>query len=113
MNNTIGNIPFVPLPVARSTSSSAQTVSVPRAQEAPATLPTKNTEEQRYEVVKQAAQQVANLYVLGDQRFSIYKDTTGQYIVRYTSLRDGKVTYIPEPQLLQRAKTSAPVNISV
>jgi hypothetical protein len=65
-------------------------------------------EEKRMEAVKVAAK---DLFVLGDMRFTIFKDSTGQYITRFTSLRDGRVTYIPEPQLLNMSKgaSSAPV----
>jgi hypothetical protein len=66
----------------------------------------------RYERVIQAAQAVvSDLYVVSDQKFSIYKDVSGQYITRYTSLRDGTVTYIPEPELLRRAER-AQANLS-
>lgn len=67
-------------------------------------------EQKRYEQVKQAAESYfKDVYAVSDQRFTIYKDSTGQYITRYTSLRDGKVTYIPEPSLLQyqRARSRA------
>ena len=56
-------------------------------------------EQKRANAVQVLSQQVADNYVLGDQTFTIYKDPTGQYITRYTSLRDGKVTYFPEPSL--------------
>jgi len=65
-------------------------------------------EQRRYEAVQQAAHDIANLYVLGDKRFTIYKDASGQYITRYTSLRDGRVTYIPEPELLGHARITEP-----
>ena len=40
-------------------------------------------------------------YPLGDSRFTIFKDAkSGQYIVKYTSLKDGSVRQIPEPELL-------------
>ncbi len=59
-------------------------------------------EQKRYEQVAKAAEAYfKDLYAVSDTRFTIYKDATGQYITRYTSLRDGKVTYIPEPSLLQ------------
>lgn len=67
-------------------------------------------EQKRYEQVKRAAESYfKDVYAVSDQRFTIYKDSTGQYITRYTSLRDGKVTYIPEPSLLQyqRARSRA------
>lgn len=58
-------------------------------------------EQSRADAVLRAAQQIANVYVIGDRTFSIFKDSTGQYITRFTSLRDGKVTYIPEPTLFK------------
>jgi hypothetical protein len=75
-------------------------------------------EKQRYERVAAAAQNyVANLYPVGDKKFSIYKDASGQYITRYVSLIDGKVTVIPEPRLLASGSTSGalpgPVRLDV
>lgn len=59
------------------------------------------TEQRRAEAVQQAAQDfLKTFYAVSDTTFSIYKDNTGQYITRFTSLRDGRVTYIPEPDLL-------------
>lgn len=49
---------------------------------------------------EQAIRQAANTFVLSDQRFTIYKDLSGQFVTRFTSLRDGRVTYIPEPDVL-------------
>ena len=59
----------------------------------------KVAEQKRYEAVQQMARSVANVYVVSDKTFSIFKDSSGQYITRFTSLRDGRVTYIPEPDL--------------
>jgi hypothetical protein len=59
-------------------------------------------EDIRFQQVKAAAESYfKDVFAVSDMRFTIYKDTSGQYITRYTSLRDGKVTYIPEPALLQ------------
>jgi len=58
-------------------------------------------EQQRVETLQRMAQGIANVYVVSDQKFTIFKDVTGQYITRFTSLRDGKVTYIPEPSLFK------------
>jgi hypothetical protein len=44
---------------------------------------------------------------VSDQKFTIYKDAAGQYITRFTSLRDGSVTYIPEPELFRSAGNPA------
>ena len=63
-------------------------------------------ERKREAAVRHSAQQLANVYVVSDLRFTIFKDSTGQYITRFTSLRDGKVTYIPEPSLLSQTHSS-------
>lgn len=58
-------------------------------------------EQRRAEAVEQAAKDfLRTFYAVSDTTFALYKDTTGQYITRFTSLRDGRVTYIPEPDLL-------------
>ena len=60
-------------------------------------------EAQRFDGVRKASAAAArDLYPLGDKSFTIYKDKSGQYITRYVSLRDGTVTYYPEPQLVQQ-----------
>ena len=65
-------------------------------------------EQKRYKQVAKAAESFfKNVYAVSDTRFSIYKDSSGQYITRYTSLRDGRVTSIPEPALLQKMQQSA------
>jgi len=43
---------------------------------------------------------------LGSQAFTIYKDMTGQFVTRFRDTNSGKVTYIPEPQLLRLANVS-------
>lgn len=56
----------------------------------------------RFEQLQRAAESYfKDVYAVSDTTFSIFKDATGQYITRFTSLRDGKVTYTPEPQLVQ------------
>ncbi len=61
----------------------------------------------RLEQVQRAAQSFfQDVYAVSDTRSTIYKDNSGQYITRYTSLRDGRVTYIPEPALLQYMESS-------
>jgi len=77
-------------------------LSVPTPGQAKAEKPI-SAEQRRYENVLQAAQSVfKDVFVVSDKNFSIFKDSSGQYVTRYTSLRDGRVTYIPEPQLLRR-----------
>lgn len=58
-------------------------------------------EQQRFQTVQNVSQQIADTFVVSDRTFTIFKDATGQYITRFTSLRDGKVTYIPEPNLFR------------
>lgn len=66
----------------------------------------KNPEQARYEAVKKAAEKIVlvDLYPVSDVRFTIYKDkgTDGEmtFFTRFTSLRDGKVTVIPESRVL-------------
>lgn len=61
----------------------------------------KQSDKTRYENMEKASQMFKDIYVVSDTRFSIYKDFTGQYVTRFTSLRDGKVTYIPEPDMME------------
>lgn len=51
--------------------------------------------------LRQAAISFKDVYAVSDQSFTIFKDATGKYITRYVSLRDGKVTYLPEPTLVK------------
>ncbi len=104
--DTIGNIqpvsiPIQPLPAPALPSAPASTLpsSAPALPAQGGTVTTQAAEQQHVAAVQQAAQHIANIYVVSDQTFTIFKDVTGQYITRFTSLRDGKVTYIPEPTL--------------
>ncbi len=121
--DSIGLSPQIKLPT--STTQSVQSASAPSVPDYDAVFLPKATDnsqvtfdahavdQSRTEAVLKAAQQVANVYVLGDQTFSLFKDPTGQYITRFTNLQDGKVTYIPEPTLLElsghRPDTTKPV----
>lgn len=65
-------------------------------------------EQQRYEAILTASRDFfKDVYAVSDTSFTIYKDASGQYITRYTSLRDGRVTYIPEQNILQYAQSRA------
>jgi hypothetical protein len=60
-----------------------------------------DAEKLRLEDLTRAAQNYPpDPYVVSDRTFTIFKDATGQYVVRYRSLRDGKITYVPEPAIL-------------
>ncbi len=39
-------------------------------------------------------------FAVRDSSFTIFKDKEGQYITRFTSLRDGSVTYVQEKDVL-------------
>lgn len=56
--------------------------------------------------LRQAALSFKNVYAVSDTNFTIFKDATGKYITRYISLRDGSVTYIPEPTLVKQMQMS-------
>lgn len=69
-------------------------------------------EESRYEDVRNAAQAITDHFVVSDTKFTIFKDVTGQYITRFTNLRDGTVTYMPEPELVQFLQTQAAMGLA-
>jgi hypothetical protein len=86
------------LPVAKPKSTSDVKPARVPGQEKPAAV---NTEVKREAAVYRAAESFfKDVYAVSDTTFTIFKDTSGQYITRYTSLRDGKVTYIPEPDMM-------------
>ncbi len=74
------------------------------------------TDSQREAAVRQAALSFKNFYAVSDQEFSIFKDVTGKYITRYVSLRDGSITYLPEPTLVKQAQaagTPIPAQVTI
>ncbi len=70
-------------------------------------------DQQRRATIERMAQDLANVFIVSDKSFTIFKDATGQYITRYTSLRDGRVTYIPEPELFKLHGTAASTGSAV
>jgi hypothetical protein len=91
------------LPVGIKTTSD-----VNPAPQAQAPKPVSDAEKQRYEAVARASAAVSELFAVSDKTFTIFRDASGQYITRYTSLRDGSVSYVPEPKLLQYAPSRLP-----
>lgn len=69
------------------------------------------SDQRRMEAIRRAVEQAKDLFVVRDSTFTIFKDASGQYVTRFTSLRDGSVTYFPEPELLRRLQ-NAGVDIS-
>jgi len=102
-----------------ATTPASAPAHIPQAQapDANQTVDIQVAEQRRLATVERLSQDIANIYVVGDKRFTIFKDVTGQYITRFTSLRDGKVTYIPEPELFKvhaSAQDTAPnIKLSV
>ena len=59
-------------------------------------------DEKRLNAIKESLRQAfKNVYAVSDRSVTIYKDMSGQYITRYKNLRDGTMTYIPEPEILK------------
>jgi hypothetical protein len=87
------------IPASVYTQSSVGSVSAPAHTTAPVT--TSSDTEAYQAAARQAELSFKNVYALGDQQFSIFKDATGKYITRYVSLRDGKVTYTPAPSFVK------------
>lgn len=83
---------------------------------AEATVDLGKAEAERLETLRRGAQQLTNAYPLGENKISIYKDGSGQYITRSVNQRTGQVTYIPEPSILeflQRRGENIPSNVSL
>ncbi len=64
----------------------------------------KMREDAGYEAVKQAAEALKSTFVVSDVRFTIFKDIAGDYVTRFTSLRDGSVKYYPQKSLFETVK---------
>ena len=85
------------LPVFRKSNVQDEPVKVAAVEDTGVRL----SEGDREARVKEAAQFFAkDVFVVSDTKFTIFKDSSGQYITRFTNMRDGSVTYIPEPEVL-------------
>ena len=73
------------------------------AKPAPVKVP-ESADKARYEAVRQATEAVKNLFAVSDFRFAIFKDIAGDYVTRFTSLRDGTVKYFPQKSLFEMAQ---------
>jgi hypothetical protein len=81
--------PQVKLPVPQSTEA------------APKVKAPETAEKALYEEVKRTAESVKSLFVVSDVRFTIFKDVAGDYVTRFTSLKDGSVKYFPQKSLYE------------
>ncbi len=82
--------------VAPQAQNASTDVALPQTQQV---RDVQGTEQQRLDTVVQAASQFRDVYAVSDTTFSIFKDSSGQFVTRFTSLKDGSVTYIPEPDI--------------
>lgn len=89
-------------PTIRKTQVGDEMVKVAAVEQADVKLP----DDKRFKQVERAAQIFfKDVFVVSDTKFTIFKDTSGQYVTRFTNLRDGSVTYIPEPEILRYMET--------
>lgn len=66
-----------------------------------------SSDEGRRAKVEMAARDfIANAYVVSDHSVTIFKDSTGQFITRLRNLKDGRVSYYPEPDMLRMSVPS-------
>lgn len=75
---------------------------VVQSEPAPSTTTPQEMTERRSEAMRQALSAVLPkfFYPVTDVRFTIYKDSSGQYITKFTNIVSGEVSQIPEPDLL-------------
>ena len=112
------------LNISMAQSGAAYTGSIPALQkpafQLPAATPAEapkvpeTAEDARFQEVQKAAQVVQNnYYVVSDVRFTIFKDIAGDYVTRFTSLKDGHVTYYPQKTLLEEMKIKQAQSASI
>lgn len=103
LNINPGAPPKVEFPLPRASVDVPKTKEAQRPKEAPVVekvnLPA--AEDAREDFVRHAAESYKTLFPIRDMRFTIFKDSSGQYITRFTNLVDGSVTHIPEPELIK------------
>ncbi len=95
----------IPYPAPQATGKPAR-VELP-IQPVPANLPAVPVKERSVEAqgnfdlarIKAIREALANMYAVSDVRFTIYKQN-GESYTRITSLRDGNVHTIPEPDII-------------
>jgi hypothetical protein len=91
------SIPYVPVPVSAPVPAAPQ----PATHSADIQVST-DTEAQRQAALEHAAAVLQKeAYPVGDSTFTIYKDYSGQFVTRYVSLVDGKVSYFPEQSIFK------------
>lgn len=99
---SLPTLPTPSVPSAPTVSTPAPAPSIPLPGQGEVEYDAKTAEQVRAETVIRTAEQLANVFVLGENSVALFKDSTGQLITRYTNQRDGKVTYVPEPTLFNK-----------
>ncbi len=102
------NLAGVAAPKTEIVQKEVSTQRVAEVKENPGTnIELKDQESARFDAVRKAARKVVqqqNPFPVSDVRFTIYKDRvdSGEFIfvTRFTSLKDGKVTIIPENSII-------------
>ena len=83
---------------AQNKTEAAQPTQKPKEQ---VTFDAAQSEQTRAENMQRASQMMfSEVFAVRDNKFSIYKDASGQFVTRFTNLRDGSVSYIPEPDMM-------------
>lgn len=85
---------------AKKSDSVKEPVQIPQVEH----IDLKRADEKRLTNIKRTVEREMSrdFFAVRDNRFIIFKDSkSGQYVTRFTSLRDGAVTYIPEPKILK------------
>mgnify|MGYP001077611666 CR=1 FL=1 len=109
------SIPSQSLPGAPKSADSANSAVAAKATNAtpdPVTVDQQikdvsGAEKERLDTVVNAANNYANNFAVSDTKFTIFKDSSGQFVTRFTSLKDGSVTYIPEPDIASYVQSNS------
>ncbi|MBN66297.1 MAG: hypothetical protein CMM94_01865 [Rickettsiales bacterium] len=97
--STLSGAKAVDFPAAKKSDVQKEPVGVPAVEKGAQPA---STDAKRQAQVERAAQQLfKDVFAVSDTKFTIFKDSTGQFVTRFTSLRDGRVTYIPEPDIVR------------
>ncbi len=92
------NIARAEVPTVRRSDVETAPVQIPAVEN----IDIKMVDQKRMEAMRDALRKAfSSSYVVSDRSFTIYKDMTGQYITRFTNLKDGTVTYVPEPEIMK------------
>jgi len=113
LNQIVNNTPTYQQPITKSGNVAGGDFAKISTADA---IPVKqnNDKEIQYDAaIRQASLSFKNTYAVSDTTFTIFKDSTGQFITRYISLRDGQITYVPEPVLLKHIQSNKASSVGV